>query len=56
MTALVFRTDPHNPVQVVDEDDGCQPGNHRRDALCARTPLAILPQDDEPDDERGGAT
>lgn len=55
MTALVFRSDPNRHTTVVDEDDGCDPGNHRRDELCARTPLAMLtPADLEPD-ERGGA-
>lgn len=56
MTALVFRSDPHDPVVVVDDDDGCQPGNHARDELCARTPLAMLPPADEHADERGGST
>ncbi len=56
MTALVFRSDPNDPTAVVDEDDGCGPGNHRRDALCARTPLAMLPPADPEPDERGGAT
>ncbi len=56
MTALVFRSDPNNPAVVVDEDDRCQPGNHRRDELCARTPLAMLPPADPEPDERGGAT
>lgn len=54
MTALVFRGDPNDPTVVVDDDDGCEPGNHRRDELCARTRLERLPALDE--DERGGAT
>jgi hypothetical protein len=51
VTALVFRGDPNDPT---DDDDGCEPGNHRRDALCARTRLEQLPALD--DDERGGTT
>ncbi len=53
MTALVYRDDENRHVTVVDEDDGCEPGNHRRDALCART---RLPEQRKPDDERGEAT
>ncbi|GAA0720013.1 hypothetical protein Drose_06295 [Dactylosporangium roseum] len=42
MTTLI-----HLPDGTVTEDDGCEPSRHRRDALCARTPLAVLPQIDE---------
>lgn len=28
---------------VAYEDDGCEPGNHRRDALCARTRVSTAP-------------
>lgn len=59
MTALVYREDDRH-VTVIDEDDGCEPGNHTRSELCARTPLKTL-LTDEPapvteDDDRGGAT
>lgn len=56
MTAqVVRRRDGH---LVVDVDDGCEPGNHRRDELCAFLPLPMLePADEpEPDDEREEAT
>jgi hypothetical protein len=43
-------------AQVADEDDGCPLRNHRRDALCARTPLAVLPPAGPEPDERGGPT
>jgi hypothetical protein len=56
VTALVFRSDPNDPAVVVDEDDGCETGNHRRDELCARTRLEALPPLDQADGERGGAT
>lgn len=52
MTAVVYRE--HSGTVVVDHDDGCPPGRHCRDELCARTALASLPPL-EPDD-RGGAT
>jgi hypothetical protein len=42
MTALVYRVDDRH-VTVIDEDDGCEAGNHRRDELCARTRLKTLP-------------
>ncbi len=56
MTANVVRQrDGHT---VVDVDAGCEPGNHRRDALCAYLPVPTLePADEETEDEReGGAT
>lgn len=59
MTALVYREDGERHITVIDEDDGCEPGNHRRDALCARTRIEEEPAGEaEPeDDEReGGAT
>ena len=56
MTALVYRADPATTIDYLDEDDGCEPRNHRRDELCARTPLAMLPPADPEPDERGGAT
>ncbi|MER7280396.1 hypothetical protein ABT369_38765 [Dactylosporangium sp. NPDC000244] len=56
MTAQVWRTDPATGLQRRDEDDGCKPGNHRRDALCARTRVETLPRDDQSEDDRGGAT
>lgn len=40
MTVLVYRQDGDRTV--IDEDDGCLPGRHRRDELCARTPLKKL--------------
>lgn len=55
MTATVIRTDPATAADYRDEDDGCDVGNHRRDALCARTRLETLPPLEDPDD-RGGAT
>lgn len=57
MTALMYRQ--AGEVTVIDEDDGCEPGNHRRDAPCARTRLDKLPPADEPEpegDKRGEAT
>ncbi len=40
MTANIVRQrDGHT---IVDVDDGCEPGNHRRDALCAYLPLPML--------------
>jgi hypothetical protein len=59
MTALVYRVDDRH-VTVIDEDDGCEPGNHRRDELCARTRVEALPADEPAsvveDDNRGGST
>jgi hypothetical protein len=54
MTALAYRQDGDRTV--IDEDDGCEPGNHRRDALCARTRIEEAPAGEaEPeDDEREG--
>jgi hypothetical protein len=40
MTATITRTTTGLPV--ADEDDGCPAGNHRRDALCARTRIDTL--------------
>ncbi len=58
MTVLVYRQDGDRTV--IDEDDGCEPGAHTRDVLCARTPLKTL-LTDEPlpvaeDEREGGAT
>jgi hypothetical protein len=53
MTAQIWRTDPATVTDYLDDDDGCQPGNHLRDELCARTRLETLPAQEE---ERGGAT
>jgi hypothetical protein len=58
VTALVYREDDRH-VTVIDEDDGCLPGRHERDALCARTPLKKLaPAEPEAVDDgrEGGPT
>jgi hypothetical protein len=54
VTAIITRGDPATTLDYLDEDDGCDPGNHRRDELCARTRLETLPPLDGED--RGGAT
>ena len=56
MTALVYRHDDSRDITIIDEDDGCLPGRHERDALCARTPLKTLTPavEPEPEDEREG--
>lgn len=41
MTGQIWRTDPATTLNYLDEDDGCEPGNHRRDALCARTRVEV---------------
>lgn len=47
MTAQIWRTDPATTADYRDDDDGCPPGNHQRDALCARTRLETLPPADD---------
>lgn len=60
MTALVYRHDDSRDVTIIDEDDGCLPGRHSRDELCARTPLKTLTpavvSEPEDDDREGGPT
>jgi hypothetical protein len=54
VTTLVYRQDGDRTV--IDEDDGCLPGRHERDELCARTPLkSLTPAEPEPERE-GGTT
>lgn len=55
MTAQVWRSDPATTLDYLDDDDGCEPGNHRRDALCARTRVETLPPA-EPNHGKDGVT
>lgn len=56
MTAIITRTDPATTADYLDEDDGCEVGNHRRDELCGRTRLETLSAGEPEPHQHGGAT